>query len=465
MSANETIAQCLSRHLATIAFDDLSATARRVATAAIIDTVGVTLLGATEPVVAVLQQALAHDLAPGPALVFGRTARVSVLDAALVNGTAAHAADYDDMARSMGGHPSVPLVPVVLALGEALVSSGAQVLEAYVVGFEAECRIGRVVNPHHYEKGWHPTSTLGVFGAAAAAARLLGLDVERTAAALAVAASMAAGLKANFGTMTKPLHVGHCARSGLMAARLAAAGFSANPAALEHKQGFLASYDGLDNVHPERLLDQWGRRLEIEQESVGVKQFPCCGSTHPAVRAMLALRERGLKVADVDSVLVTVNRRRLPHTNNPNPTSPLGAKFSLQYATARALLDGAPRLHHFEGTAFLEPDARALLQRISVVAYPEQPGRDAQGDDNEFAADITVLTRDGEQVEAHAPHALGRGGNDPMSDAEMWEKYSDCAHRLLEPDQVEASFSALQNLASCARVADLMQAMAPRRAG
>lgn len=452
-----SMAVTLAERLATIDIGNISSTAKRVAISGIIDTIGVTLLGATEPVIGVLQRALVDDLSQGKALVFGGRRRTGVLDAALINGTASHAADYDDMAHAMGGHPSVTLVPVVFALGEALASTGSDVLEAYVVGFEAECRIGRVVNPDHYERGWHPTSTLGVFGAAAAASRLLRLDVERSAVALAIAASFASGVKANFGTMTKPLHVGHCTRSGLLAARLAKAGFTANPGVFEHKQGFLASYDGLANVHIERLLDQWGERLEVEQESVGVKQFPCCGSTHPAVRAMLALRADGLRPDDVESIAITANRRRLPHTDNPEPTSALGAKFSMQYATARALLDGPPRLHHFEGESFLQPAVKQLLAVTSVSAYPERSAQAVHEESNEMAADITVVTRGGKTIHTHAPHALGRGGEDPMSDAEMWEKYRDCSTRLLPEASAAASFEALQALERCERIGNITE--------
>ncbi|MDW5442361.1 MmgE/PrpD family protein [Polaromonas sp. SM01] len=460
MDATQTIAFRLADHLQSITIDSISSQAKRIAISGIIDTIGVTLLGATEPVVSVLQRALAGDVTSGNALVFGGTRRAGVLEAAFINGTASHAADYDDMAHAMGGHPSVTLVPVIFALGEALGSKGDQVLEAYIVGFEAECRIGRVVNPDHYERGWHPTSTLGVFGAAAAGARLLRLDVNGTATALAIAASLAGGIKANFGTMTKPLHVGQCVRNGLMAAQLAASGFTGNPAALEHKQGYFATYDGLANVNINRLLPQTGDGLEVEQESVGVKQFPCCGSTHPAIRAMLSLRSQGLIPADVESIEIMTNRRRLPHTNNPFPQSALGAKFSIQYAAARALVDGPPRLRHFEGDTFLESGVRELLDRTSVSAYPPTTQSAAHEENNEMAADITVKKRDGTTLTVHAPHQLGRGGKDPMSDEEIHEKYSDCAGRLLPQSQVEDSYAALQLLETCgnvARIAKLLE--------
>lgn len=452
-----SLATSLAEMLAQIDMAALSVRARTVAVAGIIDTVGVTLLGSAEPAARVLAHALAPAAsASGTSLQFGTHRRIGTLDAALINGTASHAADYDDMARAMGGHPSVTLVPVILALGEELDASGRDVLEAYIVGFEAACRMGRMVNPHHYEHGWHPTSTLGVFGAAAAAARMLSLDVAQTATALCIAASMASGVKANFGTMTKPLHVGHCARNGLLAAKLAHGGFTSNPAAFEHPQGFLAAYDGLTHVHPERLADHWGELLEVEQPSVGLKQFPCCGSTHPAVRAMLDLASQGLRADDVASIEIMVNAQRLPHTNNPFPTSALGAKFSLQYVAARALVDGAVRLRHFEGESHLDPRVQTLLSKTSVAPYPAT----TDGRNNEFAADIVVVTHDGRRMAAHAPHALGRGGDDAMSTAEQLEKFTDCASRVLPPTQVKRAFDALQTIEQFHSIRDITSLLA-----
>ena len=451
-AAGSPIALTLAVRLAEIDGSRISPSALRMAVSAIVDTIGVALGGAAEPAVAILQRTLSDDHLPsGPALLLGGSRRTGGLDAALINGTAAHALDYDDMASAMGGHPSVPLVPVVFALGEALGSSGREVVEAYVVGFEAECRLGRVVHPHHYDKGWHPTSTLGVFGAAAAAARLLRLGVADTAMALSIAASMASGVKANFGTMTKPLHVGLCAKSGLLAAKLVANGFTGETLAFEHKQGFFAAYDGLENVHVERLFDHWGETLEIEQERFGLKQFPCCGSTHPAIRAMLDIvAVHAVAARDVESIEITAHRRRLPHTDNPHPTSPLGAKFSVQYAAVRALLDGAPRLDHFEGNAFAEPDVRRLLACTTVKSFPV-----AIEEGLDMAADVSVTTRDGRVLVGRAESALGRGPRNPMTEAEMWSKFSDCASRVLPSDQAAAAFAALNLIADADRITDI----------
>lgn len=446
---SKPVSTILADHLVTIDIGQASSRALAMAKMAIVDTVGVTLAGAVEPAVTILAETLAGPGAEGPSLLLGGRRRVSAMDAALVNGTAAHAIDYDDMASAMGGHPSVPVVPVAFALGEALGASGQDVLEAYIVGFEAECCLGRVVHPHHYSAGWHPTSTLGVFGAAAAAARLLRLNAGRTATALAIAASMASGVKANFGTMTKPLHVGHAARDGLLAAQLAVRGFTANPEAFEAKEGFFAAYDGLENVILGNLLGKPASGLEVEQEQFGLKQFPCCGSTHPAILAMLDLvgRER-FSAEDVAGIDILAHRRRLPHTDNPAPTTALGGKFSVQYVTARALLDGCVRLGHFEPDAIAEPHVRALLAKVSARPF-EAARSDAQ---HEFACEVTVTLQDGRKLTGLAESALGRGPANPMSDQEMWEKFSDCAAAALPGHRIEVAFAALNRIETWASI-------------
>ena len=205
---------------------------------------------------------------------FGTSHRTSALDATLINGTASHALDYDDVSGVLGGHHSAPVTAPIFALGEQLKVSGRQALAAYIIGVETEVRLSRAVNFHHYDKGWHPTATLGTFGAAAAAAHLLGLDVARTAKALALAASFACGLKANFGTMTKPLHVGHVGRNGLFAALIAERGFESNPGALEHKQGWLEVFNGKGTYWPERMFESWGSPWEIETAENGPQAVP-----------------------------------------------------------------------------------------------------------------------------------------------------------------------------------------------
>lgn len=428
--ATATILEAIAERIGAIAYSGLPAEAVHWAKVAILDTVGVTLAGAAEPCAQIVERVLGSG--PGECLIFGSDRRTAPLDAALINGTAAHALDFDDVANSLGGHPSVPILPALFALAETADCTGRDFIAAYVAGFETEARIGRGVNLHHYEKGWHPTATLGVFGATAACCRLMGLDRAKTAQALAITASLASGIKANFGTMTKPLHVGHTARSGLFAAQLAREGFTANPAALEHKQGFLLVFNGAGNFDAEAILAGWGQAYDIVRPGLGIKQHPCCGSTHPAVDAMLLLREehdiRPDKVARIDS---WTHPRRLAHTDRPDPQSGLDAKFSVQYCLARALIDGRIRLDHFEGEAFRDPAVRALMRRVHAAPHP-----DTEAADKQLGAEIRVTFDDGRTIATRVGAALGRGPDNPLSADALYAKFADCAGRALPAAQV-----------------------------
>ena len=222
------------------------------------------------------------------ASVFGHGFGAPAGEAALVNGTSAHALDFDDVNMSMRGHPSVPLLPAVLALGEKIGSSGRELIDAFVLGFEVECKLGRVIGAAHYALGWHATSTLGTLGAAAACARLLRLDMERTQIALGIAASLASGVRQNFGTMTKPLHAGWAARNGVIAATLADRGFTADSAAIEGESGLLHAASGGARLNS-RALASLGDPWEIVSPGIGVKLYPCCYATHRAIDAALEI--------------------------------------------------------------------------------------------------------------------------------------------------------------------------------
>lgn len=281
-------ALALARRSTALDWQTLPDEALHWARVGLLDTLGVTLAGSREEAPRIAAASL--DLAPGPALILGSNRRIGPLDAALINGTASHALDFDDCNNTMGGHPSVPVLSALLALADELGPSGRDFMVAYVAGFEVETKVALAVNFHHYQKGWHPTATLGVFGAAAACARLMQLDAPSTATALALAGSFASGLKANFGTMAKPLHVGHCARNGLLAARLAQRGFTANAAnVFEHEQGFLDVFNGPGTYDTARALAAWAAPLDIVVPGIAIKQYPCCGSTHPAIDALLSL--------------------------------------------------------------------------------------------------------------------------------------------------------------------------------
>ena len=421
---------------------------------AIIDTIGVTLAGHAEACTEIVRRVPGVGAASGPALVFASRQRTSALDATMINGVASHALDYDDFSGAMGGHQSVPLVSLLFALGEERAASGLQILLAYTVGVETEIRLARAVNFHHYDKGWHPTATLGTIGAAASAAHLLGLNETRTATALAIAASLASGLKANFGTMVKPLHVGQSARNGLFAALLAEGGFDANAEAFEHHQGFLNVFNGPGTYDAAKMLENWGTPLEIEQPSIALKQFPCCGSTHPAISAMLDLvRAEDIRPGDVAGIEVLPHGRRLRHTNNPDPQTALEAKFSHQYVIARTLLDRAVRLKDFENDAHFDPAIRDLLPRITARPHPDMPDDSAQ----QWGAEVIVTLKGGRCVSRRVEDLIGRGGDNAMTRDELWDKFSDCAERTLQRGQIAPLFDRLGVLETEADIRDLVK--------
>jgi 2-methylcitrate dehydratase PrpD len=424
----------LGTRTASLEWDDLPAEALHWSKVGILDTLGVTLAGSREDAPRLAAQAL--DLAPGPSLLLGSSRRVGALDAALINGTASHALDFDDCNNTMGGHPSVPVLSALLALADERGCTGPEFVLAYVAGFEVETKIALAVNFHHYQKGWHPTATLGVFGAAAACARLMGLDGERTATALALSASFASGIKANFGTMTKPLHVGHCARNGLLAARLASLGFTANASnVFEHEQGFLDVFNGPGTYDVDRALMAWAAPLDIVAPGIAIKQYPCCGSTHPAIDAMLSLvRDRQLRADDVERIEAWIHQRRLKHTDRPAPRTALDAKFSLQYVLARALLDGNVAVPHFEGAAYEDERIQALLPRIKVAAYDDTRFQSS----NHFGGAVRLTMRDGTVHEASVDQALGRTSANPLPQPLLQAKFELCAATVLRPDAIEA---------------------------
>ena len=422
---------------------NLPAQAVAVSRTAIIDTLGVALAGSVEPCTTLLLRTAGIAQTPGPCTLFGTSQKTSALDAAFVNGTSSHALDYDDFSQPMGGHQSAPLVAPLLAVAEERGLSGARVIQSYVVGVETEIRLARAVNFHHYDIGWHPTATLGVFGAAAAVGHMLGLPEDKLAMALAIAASLASGVKANFGTMVKPLHVGQCARNGLLAALLAESGYDANPAALEHRQGFLNAFNGPGHFDAELIFENWANPLEVTSPTLGLKQFPCCGSTHPAITMMLKLRqEENITAVDVERVEIMPHKRRLPHTDNPDPRTPLAAKFSVQYVVARALLDGAVRLKDFEGEAHLDEGVRAVMARTTTRAHPDIADDSAE----QFGAEVRVTLRDGRVVARRVDGLIGRGGDNPMSSSELWEKFYDCAARALPKASILPLFERLESL-------------------
>ncbi|MBR1229008.1 MULTISPECIES: MmgE/PrpD family protein [unclassified Bradyrhizobium] len=451
-SSGTTLLQHLAQRVLAFEKRQLTKGAVASARACILDAIGVTLAGYPEPCTQILLKTPGVATAPGPALIFGSARRTSALDAALINGTASHALDFDDFSGIMGGHHSVPLVSTLFALAEERGGTGEDLIAAYVIGVEVEIRLARAVNFHHYDKGWHPTATLGIFGTAAAACHLMKLDHAKTTMALCIAASLAGGLKANFGTMTKPLHIGQCCRNGLLAALLAEGGFDAATDVFEHQQGFLNVFNGPGTFDPDKLFQNWGAPWEIEAKSIALKQFPCCGSTHPAIAMALQLRrEDKVKAADISRIEVLPHGRRLRHTNNPHPQTSLQAKFSVQYVVARALRYGVLRLKDFEGDAHFDPEITRLLDLTTASPHPDM----ADDAEDQWGAEVIVTLKDGTRLSRRVDNLVGRGGDNPMSSSELWDKFNDCAARSLPREQIAPLFERLETLEKVTEIAQV----------
>lgn len=337
--------------------DDVVATAGH----AVLDWFGCAIAGSQEPLASILREEFTDD--DGPCTIVGSERRAGVLRAALVNGATGHALDFDDTSPTMGAHASVPLLPAVLAVAEEQGRSGQDVLTAYVVGMEVQSLIGGSIGAEHYMKGWHTTSTIGVFGAAAAASWLLGLDSDGFGTAMGIAASNSSGVKANFGTMTKPLHPGQAAERGVMAARLAARGYTANADAIDGNQSFAqaAGSGQLDGSKLDRLAGRWSTPRTL------FKFHAACHLTHAGIEATRSILASGVSSSEIQHIELTVNPSILDVCGIPSPSTGLEAKFSLT-GTQALLVAGVDTaaIETFNDGPINRADVQAFIPRVTV---------------------------------------------------------------------------------------------------
>jgi 2-methylcitrate dehydratase PrpD len=427
--------------------------ARRRAAAALCDTTGVILAGAVEPAARIVRGLLDGT---GSCHIFGTGRMADAADAAMANGVAAHALDYDDMCFVSMAHPSCALVPAALAAGEHSGTTGQRVLDGYLVGFELECRLGSVMNPRHYHaRGWHCTSSIGTLGAAAAAARVMGLDSDAVAHAIGIAASLACGLKENIGTMTKPLHAGAAARNGVMAALLAKNGFTASAEALDGPQGYLSA---MDSEHQAAALAQaaadLGTRWEIDDTGITVKLYPSCAATHPPLDALLDLvRRHRIAADDIAAIAVEVDTMTPRLLIHDRPASGLEAKFSMPFCAAAAVVYGHPTVDTFDDAHIRDPRVQALMPKVSMRI---NPAFDAAA--NLSQARVSIQLTDGRSVSQHADGARGYPGR--LSDEELAAKFLGCAQRSLSEARAEAALTAVRSIDGAGSLHTLVTACA-----
>jgi 2-methylcitrate dehydratase PrpD len=417
------------------AIESLPAKAINLVKHAVLDTMAVSLLGSRQHgprIVAELQFAQQERT---DASVYGMGRKSGLLSAALINGTSAHADLFDDNNAPMIAHPSAPLLSALLPLAQVRGCSGREIIEAYAIGFEVGVKLGRMLNPKLYERGWHATRVLGVIGATAACSRLLRVAPEKCAAAIGVAASMASGLRQNFGTMTMALHVGLTARDAVHAALLAEAGFGADAEALHGKYGFFPVFA---EQNPEML--PLGRPLELEASGIIFKPFPSGAPTHAAVDAALVLRQRlAGDVSSIERVTCLVHPWNAMTLREEQPKDPLQAKVSLRYCVAAALLKGRLTPREFAPQCLNEKALGDLTARIDVQISRELP------DNGEFPAEVQIRTRDGQTLVQRCEVPPG-GSSRPMSYRQLVEKLRSCAVGILEPAAVDQVADAVARL-------------------
>ncbi len=366
----------------------LPSDARELVRQCLLDWIAVAIAGAHEPLTRMLSEEAREQGGHPQSSVIGQGFATSCRQAALINGAASHALDFDDVNMSFTGHPSVVLVPALLALAEARGEGGAAFMTAFVAGYETMCRIGAAVSPGHYASGFHATGTIGTFGAAAACARLLRLDPDDTAVALGIAATEAAGLKSMFGTMCKPLHAGRASADGMMAAQLAVRGFTSRRDAIEAVQGFAVTHG--PDFDPAAALREPAHYLHLRDNLF--KYHAACYGTHASIEAARHLREHhALEAADLRRVMVHVSSSSQGVCNIQDPRNGLEAKFSLRHAVALTLagVDTAA-LSSFSDEVTADPALRALRERIHIELHANC--------DSLTQAEVIIETRDGARL-------------------------------------------------------------------
>src|SRR5438132_677574 len=388
-TAATDLTHTLAEQASAVTYDALPEPVRALARQCVLDYYGVALAGSDDELVAILLAELEEAGGAAQASIIGRKARLPALSAALVNGAAGHALDYDDVNLAMPGHPSVAILPGLLALAEQRQSSGGEVVTAFIAGYETACRIGAALRPGHYDRGFHATGTVGCLGASASCARLIGLDAEATARALGIAGTQAAGLKSQFGTMCKPFHAGKASHNGLLAARLAARGFSSRPDLVDCEQGFAPTHG--PDFRPEAALADPPNGFHIFANLF--KYHAACYLTHGPIECAHTIRERhGVKPEEVEHMMLSLDRSCDRVCNIPAPSDGLEAKFSLRQTVAMALagVDTAS-LGAYSAATATDPGLVRLREKLVLDFHDNWP---------QPAAELEVTLTDGRVLRA-----------------------------------------------------------------
>lgn len=435
--SSTTAETALASFVSDTSYTDIPVEAVHSAERAFVDTIGVTLAGSGgDAGVRAMRMAKREQ---GKTTLLGDNETSSLFEAVFANATAGHALDFDDTALSAtDGHPSVPMVAPLLAVGEREQATGRELLTAYVVGFETQAYLAAPISPSHYEQGWHATATLGVFGATAAITSLLDLTNDEICHALNISASMPAGLKRNFGSMTKPVHAGQAARSGVSAAHLAAEGVDADTTAISGERGFFELYRGEkapDITASHDLGDQW----TLLSDGIDIKKYACCYYTHAAIYGVIQLIENhGLDSEEIKSIRIEASRGAIDAVEHDDPETPTQAKFSMPYLISYVVVNETMDLNAFNPPSISDPKVEDVRKQVTFALDKERPYDD-------YGASVTIETTTGSVYERTQDQPPGTH-DDPLTDSELRDKFEMCWRVIRPKESAEAAYHRLDSL-------------------
>jgi 2-methylcitrate dehydratase PrpD len=442
------LTQEVSAFIVRRTFHDLPGESTRIAKRCLIDGLGVALAGSTDRS-SVLLRGYLEGLGGKPeASLLGSSLKLPAPSAALANGTSGHAHDFDDTQLShspdrISGlltHPTTPVLAACLSVGEARGISGKEFLTAFLLGFEVECKIAEAINPIHYKKGYHTTGTIGAFGAAVAAGKVLGLSETEMRYALGIVASMSAGIRANFGTMTKPLHAGRAAENGVVAAQLAGLGFTSDPNILENPWGYFKILgDGFDL---DKISKKLGNPYTIIDPGVSIKPYPSGVLSHPSMNAMLDLVNKyDLTVEDVTEIHLHAGSNILNPLRYALPQTGLEAKFSLPFCLTSILLRRRAGLKEFTDQFVRSPEVQQMMKRVKTILDPEIEAKGYA----KILSRVEVTLKDGRLLKKDSGPYKG-GPDHPLSEGELDEKFRACAGHVLREEKMSKILALLKQV-------------------
>jgi 2-methylcitrate dehydratase PrpD len=467
----EGATQAVVSFIRQAAIEDFPDEAVRLAKRCIIDGLGVILAGSTQPAGHILRDYVAGSDTHVDATVLGtETFKTSSALAALVNGTSGHALDWDDTQLATSAdrifglltHPTIPPLVTALALGESAKISGMRFLEAFLTGFEVECKISEAIHPDHYKKGFHSSATVGTFGAATVAAKLLNLNDEQVAHMLAIAASSASGIRVNFGSMTKPLHVGRAAQNGIVAAELAALGFTGGDNALDPPWGFFQTFSHGGGFDAQRIIGKLGNPHTIVSPGVSIKPYPCGVLGHPTMDAMRRLvTDHDVDASAIVAIRVRAGSNILNPLRYPIAHNELEAKFCPAFMVSAIALRRKAGIHEFNDEFVCSEPVQALMKKVDCVLDADI---EAQGWEK-IRSTVEVDLADGRTLVQQADERYRGGPDFPFTRDDLFEKFSDCASLVLPENQINSVFELVEALETCADITELVQSLMPTSTG